>query len=413
MRTMKGIPWRMGLVGVVAGAILMMAPSARAQLTGTCSDENNCRIGTDRPASIVIFPKVEFSSSEGKDTIVQLVNAGERRSIDALCYYVNANGHCSDTGLPCNPSEVPSGCNTGATCTPGWAKTDFRLTLTKRQPISWRISEQKQFLPCDPASPDAQACTKDDQGNPIFNSGSIPPVPEDPFIGELKCIQVDESDTPVEFNELMGAATVIRANDGGAVDANKQNAIGIQAIPGRLNDDNILCIGGEGSDACPNGAEYVGCPQTLIMNHFFDDADVDGSIVTSRLTLVPCSENFEEPSLNLATRTTVQFLVFNEFEQRFSTSFRIACYEDRQLSDIDTRLGDSDDSSSIFNVGVNGTLTGQSRIRAVAANDQAHGLLGQVTESFTCSSGPDGICTDAFNLHTQGKRQFGDQIILP
>jgi hypothetical protein len=411
---MKGIPWRMGLVGVVAGAILtVIAPEANAQLTGTCSDENNCKIGTDRPASIVIFPRLVFDSSRGIDTIVQLTNAGERRNIDAVCFYVNANGHCSNTGDPCNPSESPSGCEEGATCVPGWIETDFRLTLTKRQPISWRISENTPFLPCDIASPDAETCTEDDQGNPIFNQGNIPPVGEDPFIGELKCIQVDEADTPVEFNELKGSATVVRADPTGLVDVNKQNAIGIQALPGRLNTDRVLCLGGEGTDLCPDGAEYVGCPQTLIMDHFFDGANITlAGPITSRLTLIPCAQDFfEQTTPNV--RTTVQFLVYNEYEQRFSTSIRIACFEDRQLSDIDTRLGDADDFASLFNVGVQGTLTGQTRIRGVSVGDEAHGLLGQLTATHSCNTGPEGQCTSATNLFMQGRRQFPDVILLP
>jgi len=413
MRTMKGIPWRMSLVGMIAGAILVvMAPGAQAQLTGTCSDENNCRIGTDRPASIVIYPRLVTDTSSGVDTVVTLVNAGERRSIDALCFYVNTNGHCSNNNAICNPSESPTGCVTGATCVPGWIETDFRLTLTKRQPISWRLSEGAQFLPCDANNPEPESCRTDDQGNPIFNSGSIPPAPEDPFIGELKCIQVDEADVPVEFNELMGTATIVSTGTApGDIDVNKTNAIGIQAIPGRLDENEILCLGGEPNDDCPNGAEYVGCPQTLIMDHYFDNALVRGEEeVTSRLTLVPCSQNFQNSSANLATRTTIQFLVYNEFEQRFSTSMRIACFEDRQISDIDTRFGDSDDSASIFNVGVQGTVSGQSRIRAVSVGDEGRGVLGQITEFYDC--GLDRPCTTASNLKTQGRRQFGDEIIL-
>jgi hypothetical protein len=414
MRTMKGIPWRMGLMGVAAGAILVMtAAGAQAQRTGTCSDEFNCRIGTDRPASIVIFPKLEYNSSAGRDTIVQLVNAGERRTIDALCFYVNANGHCSNNNRVCNPSAFPSGCDAGATCVPGWVETDFRLTLTKRQPISWRVSEGMPFLPCDQASPNAESCTVDDQGIAIFNAGNVPPVPEDPFIGELKCIQIDETEVPVEFNDMIGSATIITAGSAG-VDVNKQNAIGVQALPGRLNEDDVLCLGGEPNDDCPDGAEYVGCPQTLIMDHFFDNAVVpgQGTEVTTQLTLVPCSQNFRDSVTNLNTRTTIQFLVYNEFEQRFSTSYRIACFEDRQISDIDTRLGPSDNFASIFNVAVQGTVSGQSRIRAVSVEGEGRGVLGQMTESHVCNTSPNGICTTASNLKTQGSRQFGDKIII-
>ncbi len=416
MRTMKGIPWRMGLAGVAAGAILAMtAAGAHAQRTGTCSDEFNCRIGTDRPASIVVFPRLVYDSTAGTDTVIQLVNAGERRNIDALCFYVNANGHCSNNNRICNPSETPSGCDPGATCNPGWVETDFRLTLTKRQPISWRISEGLPFLPCDPSNPTPESCTLDDQGNPIFNSGNIPLVNEDPFIGELKCIQIDESENPVEFNDLMGAATIISAAPtAAAIDVNKQNAIGIQAIPGRLDENEVLCLGGEPNDDCPNGAEYVGCPQTLIMDHFFDNAVVpeEGTEVVSRLTLVPCNQDFGNSQSNLTARTTIQFLVYNEYEQRFSTSIRIACFEDRQLSDIDTRLGDADDYASIFNVSVQGTVSGQTRIRAVSVGDEGRGVLGQITEFHQCSTSPNGLCTTASNLKMQGSRQFGDKITL-
>jgi hypothetical protein len=409
---MKGIPWRMGLVGVIAGAVLAVtAPVANAQLTGTCSDENNCRIATDRPASLLIYPRLVFDSSRGTDTVISLVNASERRTVDVLCFYVNANGHCSNDNSICNASESPTGCDPGATCLPGWQEIDFRLTLTKRQPVSWRLSEGARFLPCDATSPDQEVCTSDDNGNEIFNNGSVPPAGEDPWIGELKCIEVDEADIPVEFNDLLGNATVISALDPGDVDANKQNAIGVQAIPGRLDDNDVLCLGGEPNDFCPNGAEYVGCPQTLIMDHFFDDAIVNGSPVVSRLTLIPCTQDFATQTA-LLQRTTIQFLVFNEFEQRFSTSFRISCFEDRQISDIDTRIGPSDDSASIFNVGVNGTLTGQTRIRAVSSGTEGRGVLGQLTEFHACETGVDGVCTAATNLHQQGRRQFGDQIFI-
>ncbi len=62
----------------------------------------------------------------------------------------------------------------------------------------------------------------------------------------------------------------------------------------------------------------------------------------------------------------MQFLIFNEFEQRFSTSTKLTCYKDTPLSDIDTRPGPDGDVYSIFAVGVQGSLTGMSRLRAVA-----------------------------------------------
>ena len=120
------------------------------------------------------------------------------------------------------------------------------------------------------------------------------------------------------------------------------------------NDGNdILCLGGaEPTEECPI-AEYEGCPNVLILNHLFDNLDPPvGESVRTRLTVVPCSEDFLNQAL---VKTTLQFLVFNEFEQRFSASRRFDCLFSTILSDIDTRLGPDDDQFSIFNAVVQGT----------------------------------------------------------
>ena len=61
-----------------------------------------------------------------------------------------------------------------------------------------------------------------------------------------------------------------------------------------------------------------------------------GATVRTHLTLVPCSEDF---NLQAPITTAVQYLVFNEFEQRFSTSRSVRCFSEIVLSDIDTRPG--------------------------------------------------------------------------
>ncbi len=58
-------------------------------------------------------------------------------------------------------------------------------------------------------------------------------------------------------------------------------------------------------------------------------------------------------------------LVYNEFEQRFSTSARVGCYRNTPLADIDTLPGPTGDRYSIFAAGVQGTTVGQTRIRGV------------------------------------------------
>ena len=112
-------------------------------------------------------------------------------------------------------------------------------------------------------------------------------------------------------------------------------------------------------------ARFGGCPNVLTLNHFFDganvlthDEEVQGE-VNSELTIVPCERDYLNQTAN-GLFTTIQFLIFNEFEQRFSTSTKVNCYKEVQLSDIDTVPGPSGNSTSIFSAGVQGTLTGMS-----------------------------------------------------
>ena len=127
-------------------------------------------------------------------------------------------------------------------------------------------------------------------------------------------------------------------------------------------------------------------------------------VVTTKLTLVPCSEDFE---LQSPVRVTVQVLVFNEFEQRFSTSTPtpVTCFREFRLTDIDGSTADR----SIFSAAVMGTLTGQTRLRGVVGSDGRYGytLLG-IAEEFRQGGG-----TAAFNLHFNGTRPNSDYVYLP
>ena len=280
------------------------------------------------------------------------------------------------------------------------------MTLTKRQPVSWKVSDGLADVP-------------------LSDSSSVPQAQTDPWFGELRCVEVDPTTfKPISgFNpinngagDLKGEATIVSAEKAtGKVDARKYNGIGIQATD--VNDgDDTLNIGG------PN-AEYSGCPNVIIVDHLFDDANVvstGGTTGTVRtdLTITPCGADLNQ---QIPNTVTLQFLVFNEFEQRFSTSTRITCSKEVQLSNIDTRPGPTDNFASIFNVNVQGTFAGQTRIRPVA--DTAHGIgdtvLAVVEEFWDCSSGPTpkgaltGRCSAAANTHFQGSRDLGDTMIMP
>jgi hypothetical protein len=237
-------------------------------------------------------------------------------------------------------------------------------------------------------------------------------------MGELKCVQVGPDDAPVDRNDIKAEVTIVSADP--PIDARAYNAVGIQAVEGANDGDNTLVIGGE-------EPEYSGCPNVLILNHFFDDAvePVSENYVKTHLTLVPCSQNFLLQDVALFN-TTVQFLVFNEFEQRFSASRSLRCFKEFELCSLGTGLdraindyaADSNSCQrSVFSAFVSGTLTGQTRIRGVDDGSPAHGngLIG-VAEEFYRDDADDlssVVATAAFNIHQAGERENADFITMP
>lgn len=415
MSTMTANKWRGTFYSLVAGLVV---------LSGVATAHAVASVASDASGAIIIFPKIVVDTSgvfgDPTETEIQITNTSNS-VISARCFWVNATSHCSNApATACTADSEVSGsprCPPGGSCVAQWTENDFRFTLTKRQPIAFNAGEG---LPIFPLA-DSSAIGGQNNNNSDGSPSAIPPVGEDPFFGELKCVQVDPSDfrPSIGFNpgnnaggDLAGHATIVRA-DSATVDARKYNGVVLQSTT--INDgDETLNIGG------PN-AEYAGCPNVLILDHFFDNGNLQShrsggafqlsNDVTTDLTVVPCSEDFRLQENNLGG-AVLQFLVFNEFEQRFSSSTSFTCFKEVQLSDIDTRAGTSDNPKSIFNVAVQGTLTGQTRIRSVINGDRANGVLG-IAEIFTdCSTGPDGTCSSAENLHIAGSRTQGDQLIL-
>jgi len=351
-------------------------------------------VTSDRAAAIVEFPLIAVgdavprlgvpSGSSNFDTMVQLGNVSDL-PVNLHCFYENANAHCTNTGNVCVPAvsgccDASLGCGL---CQPGWNEIDFRVYLTPRQPIGWLAADGLTTFPLD-----GQVRTGVGGSS---NSGSrIPPVPEVPFTGALKCIVVDDAGVPLDQNVIKGEATFVDdGGDGTILNVARYNAVGLRALQGAVDDDNVLVLGGP-------DAEYEGCPSVVIADHFFDFVtDPAGSdpIVTA-LVLTPCAQDLLR---QIPGSTVVQYLVFNEFEQRFSTSRTVDCQQALQLSLIDT----IQPNRSIFSAGVAGTVSGQSRLSAIDG-----GLIGVGVEFH-------GRQTAAFNLHYQGDRQEADLITLP
>jgi hypothetical protein len=394
MRTVKRNPFLSGVCAVLGGAFLWVG-TAGADVT------------SDRAAGLLVIPKLIYDS-QGRytltrlptDTEIQLTNVSDE-TVYVTCFYVNANSHCSNTSFPqevCFNTDDCQQFGRGGLCIPGWIETDFQFTLTPRQPIIWTIWQGLDEFPLPE------------------NTGNIPPVNEDPFFGELKCFQTDENGAPIDRNDLKAEVSIVGAATFG-IDARAYNGIGIQAVEGANDGDNMLILGGE-------TPEYNGCPSVLILDHFFDDAvePIDGDFVKTHLTLVPCSQDFLFQDEGLFD-ITVQFLVFNEFEQRFSASRPLNCWKEFELCHLDHKgvdrgITDFDPASdscqrSIFSAFVSGTLTGQTRMRGVENDDEehGHGILGVAEEFYRTGESLTTVrATTAFNLHQAGVRPKADII---
>ena len=391
MRQVRWASWTVGLA--MALAVSGVRPVA-ADVT------------SDRAAAILEWPSVIFAEDSFGgfevpgatiNTIIQLSNTSTD-PVDVHCFYDNANSHCTNTGQVCG--EASECCLTGAgcgICLPGWNETDFHVRITPRQPLGWLASEGvsgfSTFPPKEFGTFAIDGVTNFGIGGSSNAGSRIPPVPEEPFLGALTCIVTDEDGIPVDRNVIKGEATIeVNLDEADFITVGKSNAIGIQAIEGAVNDDNVLVLGGP-------DAEYNGCPNFLILNHFFDGAEDpvtdDGAQIATILELVPCTTDFLR---QIPGAAVVQYLVYNEFEQRFSTSRAFQCKQFSLISNIDT----SQNERSIFSAGVSGTLTGQTRINPIGS-----GVLAVAHEIHESSGLAD------FNVHFQGDRADPDFIILP
>jgi hypothetical protein len=526
-----------------------------------------------------VFPKLIVDTTNGLDTMVRISNVSTQ-AINVYCFYVNATPECP-LDLPGETTCFPNQRQCfgrfedeliNAFCLPKWQETDFLLRLTREQPTGWLVSKGERAQNCERLD---GVCSNDgttlcDEDTPCLAPGSrcvrpaclpldagrvgrdptqvntgsaIPVSPEDPFIGELKCIAVDEGLRPVARNDLIGEVLIgrVRAGPDESIDLAGYNAIGIPALVNVCgpdgtcsltatpcqtnlqceptnNRDNTLVIGGQNvcqpdqlcsktgtpctreTDCTLFIPEYEGCPNNLILDHYFDGAvdrqvsnfcKIDGTCsvsntacsndgdcidnicqgttctvtgtdctddgdcanecgptnvctlsgerclddddcteptfqarVVSEVTLVPCTEDFENQAPELS-RTIAQFIVFNEFEERFSFSTEVECFREIRLSNIDT----GQNARSIFSAGVSGTLTGQTRIRGAAderiGNPKTGNTLLGIAEEFRCSGAKFDfpLCNfvdanrlvgaTAKNLHFQGRRPQSDFIYLP
>jgi hypothetical protein len=368
MRGLKRNPWLFGL-GVLLAVLVVYGGHARADVT------------TDQSASIIIFPKVIVDGT--RDTFIQIANTDNMQA-NAECVYINTAGTCYDTpseGCSVDTNCAANTCDTGSgtcvvtptqtcsvdtdcppnVCVHQCTEVNFTIFLTGQQPTQWFASLGREVV---------------DGGLPMrvwdgFSPGRIQPLPV-PFVGELKCIEIDASGAPVAQNSLKGEAIITVLGDSAVGPISEYNAIGIKAsgAPSLELTGQTVCAGGDnaglpcsGALECPDGTcssvttGYNACPAALYVNHYGDGAvdSFTGAPSDTELTLVPCSELLEQQT---PVHASAVFRITTELEQSVSCSVPFDCLLNARLSDLDTN-----GSGCNFNAALLGSENLKSRIR--------------------------------------------------
>ena len=387
-----------GRVGLMAAALVgLMASGATADVV------------TEQSASILVFPKVIADGT--RDTIIQITNTSNSM-VHAHCFYVNAAPVFPD--LPPGPGNPPQ-----------WQEIDFDIWLTKQQPTHWVVSTGRLVDASDPrCSNNPQNFSCDGAG---FDPGRVPPQVED-FEGELKCIEVDASGAPLAGNHLKGEATVVAVDrcidnqcqsntnmscstdadcPGTTGDVAKYNGLGVIGLE-TLNDDPVLCLGGEPTDECPLGAEYNACPDTWILNHAAygapDPVLGEDSSIETAITVIPCEQNYET---QIPTSVVIQFEVYDEFESVFSASTTVTCWAELDLEEISTVFRHESQPA--------GPITSTyavTRMRPSRGTESGFMVVANERHTWTGGSMP-ATGTAAVNLHVEGMRPGPDLIVIP
>jgi hypothetical protein len=334
------------------------------------------------PAALVIYPRVEVRPLQAVDTELYLATTAASSATHVRCAYTSGVGHCSETGQPCatNLSCLPA----GQACVPACTATEFSITLSPQQVVSWIAGVGLASVP-SPANP-----------NEPPSAGSIPAVPTDPFIGELRCLQTDGEGRPIALDNLLGTAVVV----GPQFSAASYDAISLRST-GTNDGDAELCLGANSTGNCA-AAEYAACPDSLSINHFFEGALIGASTVQNRLTLVPCTEFYAaRPGKPSPDRVSVDvtLTVINEFEEQTVASVTVTCFADLALSDI-----------AAFSAAAQGTLGGQTFVQSAQSDSGAGpGVVGVIEQTFTTGTS---MSSSAHGLTSLGVAGRADPITL-
>ncbi len=354
-----------------AAAMLLMQVAVYAQAS------------PDEPAAVLVYPYVAVDPASGTDTLIQLTNTSDEL-VELRCFYEDFTPACSS-----GPSEscFPGAVTCTGNCLPRRTVLPSRLRATPQQPLAWHASSGLQTLPLDGIERIGLMGTSNQFTN-------VTGVGVGPFVGTFRCVAMTSDPyRPLRDNILVGQATIERSQGGPVAytDAAQYRAVGIKALAEAPNRDEFLDLGGP-------DAEYEACPAVGLLDHFFDGAPLRTGDVTADVTTTLVLTNCTVLPSGM-TDNVVQFLVFNEFGQRFSTSTVVRGQLVAPLSMIDTSVP----QRSIFWYQVSGTLTGRTLMTGSMS-----GLHIVAMESHRDRSAPSRVQSDAINAHGLSQRQLGD-----
>ena len=320
----------------------------------------------DRPASILFFPYLIADAS--RDTLIQITNTSNNPQ-SAQCFYL---------------------LQAASDLLPVLVQSHFQLFLRAQQPTHWILSKGREV---DSSGPGCVAPSSDLDGAGC-DPGAIAPQPN--TRGEMVCIMTDDTGAPVAGNKLIGMVTVA---DSDGVASTQYRAIGVPGNPSAATGNPLLL----------DGQMYGKCPDTWVLNHLADGVDdPSAAIQTSVLTdfiVVPCRNDFAgvaRPNL------VVQLLIFNELDQRFSSSVALMTsltWAPFNLSQRGLQLTKQ----------VLGTRSLRTQMRALAQLGGSTGVAVVAEEVHTAGTGPQPVVTYATAdvHHTAVSNGSGDTIVLP
>jgi hypothetical protein len=347
----------------------------------------NAATTSDHPAAMLVYPHVRVDGSLSIDTTIQLTNEADH-PVDVSCFYEISERACvgGQEGESC---DEPSTCS--GVCQPALRRVPFRVRLTRQQPLAWPVSSGLTTLPLD----GVERVTVGGESNATTD---VPGLGDGPLLAAVRCAVVEtDGRAPSPDNALVGLATIARSGSAAPTDADavQYRAIGVPAVSDAPNGDDALQLGGP-------DAEYAACPSHNILDFVFYGAPaevaVDAANVETNLVLVACGSSPEA-----AGSAIVQFLVYNEFGQRFSTSKPVSGQLTSPLANLDT----NDPTRSIFSARVSGTVAGKVQMQAIG--DGMHALAFESHRQRNV----DVVHSTAIELSQAKDRTTGDRVVLP